>query len=145
MKDEKGLWQYLRPKLKMHGIFTRIETRETAVGVPDVDAFLPDFGPVKIELKICKRTQKGFELRPAQHRYLQDRLKLGDKNLWVLACIDDKSLHVKPWFILIHASSSRQLIEDKSVTNWMKHAFWTHHGYFDEDTAEKLVEAIKDV
>ena len=145
MKDEKGMWQYLRPKLAGFGMFTRIESGATASGIPDVDAFIEDFGPVKIELKICKDVNKGFVLRPAQHRYMQDRLKAGDRNLWILAALDDRSISSKPRWLLIHGSSSRQLIEDKSVTNWMKHAHFDYHGYWDEEVAKCLTEAIQDV
>ena len=142
MKDEAGMWKYLRPKLAGHGMFTRIETRETASGVPDVDAFLPDVGPVKIELKICKKVENGFTLRPAQHRFMQDRLKWGDKNVWILACLDDRSISAKPRWMLIHGSSSRQLIEDKHVLNWQKYAFWDFHGYLEEESVQKMVEVL---
>lgn len=146
MRDERGMWQYLRPKFSMHGMFTRIETRETASGVPDVDAFIKDFGAVKIELKICKKIGDGFTLRPAQHRWMQDRIKVGDRNVWILAAIDDVSISQKPRWLLIHGSSSRQLIEDKSITNWQKHAFFNYHGYLDqEEIINCIMEIMKDV
>lgn len=143
MKDEAGMWRYLRPKLAMHGMFTRIETRETASGVPDVDAFISDLGAVKIELKICKDIRKGFHLRPAQHRWMQDRIKAGDRNLWVLAALDDRSISSNPRWLLIHGSSSKQLIQDKSVENWMKHAFFNHHGYLEAESVEAMLEEMR--
>lgn len=144
MKDEAGMWRYLSPKVRSHGMFTRIETRETASGVPDVDAFLEDFGAVKIELKICKDIKRGFTLRPAQHRFMQDRLKVGDRRVWILACIDDKSVSQKPRWMLIHGSSSRQLIEGKTVANWMNLSWWNFHGYLDDaDVVNNMMETIK--
>ena len=145
MKDEAGMWKYLRPKLSGYGMFTRIETRETASGVPDVDAFIADFGAVKIELKICKKIADGFTLRPAQHRFIQDRIRVGDKNIWILAAIDDVSISTKPRWLLIHGSSSRQLIEDKSIANWQKHSFFDFHGYLEENSVAEMMETVKDV
>ncbi|AEM62920.1 DNA helicase [Vibrio phage phiVC8] len=143
MKDEHGMWKYLRPKLAPHGMFTRIETGGTASGVPDVDAFIEDYGPLKIELKICKNVNDGFTLRPAQHRFMQDRIKLGDRRLWILASIDDRSISAQPRWLLIHGSSSRQLIEDKSVANWMKHAWYDHHGFLDNESIERLISEMQ--
>ena len=145
MRDERGMWDYLRPKLAGQGMFTRIETRETASGVPDVDAYIKEFGAVKIELKICKRLADGFKLRPAQHRFMQDRIAVGDKNLWILAAIDDATLSQKPRWFLIHGSSSKQLIANKTATGWQRLAWWEHFGYLDDERIAEMMDVIKNV
>jgi len=142
MNSEAGLWQHMIKWWKPFGKIDRIETGMTTSGVPDVDAYFKQYGSVKIELKFCKKFLKGLELRPAQHRYMQDRIKFGDRDIWIFAAIDDPSINSDVMWMLIHSSHSRSLIENKSCANWLRHAEWTHEGDLNSVVVDTMMDTM---
>ncbi len=114
-KNETALWHGIKRELRKHGKFDRIETGNTSLGVPDIDGYITGFGAIKIELKHCKDEKKGFVLRPAQHRYMQDRIKAGDQNVWILACLDLPNRFEMLW---IHGHETLKLIKNSNPLFW---------------------------
>lgn len=108
IKRESDLWRYLRISIKpqIGGHWSRIESHATAIGVPDVNA--SRFGwDVWIELK----QGDDANIRPAQYRWIKDRLKEGNKNIWIIHQQENYG------FMAIHGSMV-DMIKNKPKATW---------------------------
>ena len=137
IKSEAAFWKHLRdnniPKTaKTH--YSRVESHATSTGIPDVD-FCHDGFSFYLELK--HSDGKDFELRPAQHRWIQDRFKAGFFNVWILALHQPTET-----VLLIHGHLSRMLIEHPRVCDWNKVACasWPLRDFTFKDMVHKMKE-----
>jgi len=113
-QGEKKMWDYLRPKLKAHGHFDRIESHATAVGVPDIDYCISGYCN-NLELKWTDSEKRGFRLRPAQAGWFRKRVKaLGQP--WLLAL---SQIRGKRGYVLIPGASVPDLVHTTRVTDWL--------------------------
>jgi hypothetical protein len=143
MRSETGLWEYIKPKLAKFGDFARIETGASALGIPDVDVYHNLYGAMKIELKFCKNTSKGFTLRPAQYAFITRRCRLGDKATFVLACLNDVNHTVKPEFMIIPNCHAKELVQDHRPDAWRDLAIWLHRGRLNENLLKEMFKEME--
>ena len=129
--SETGVWKHLQSKVRSKGHFTRIESGMTVLGQPDVN-YCVDGEEGNLELKYCRGTTDGFELRPAQYQWMKRRIKAGGFQIWILAHIGQDNT-----WILVHGSHAEKCI--KNPKKWLDYATRTWHGNF---SAEELVELI---
>lgn len=116
IRSEGELWEKFRDrgvKRKWHP--TRIESGATKLGIPDV--YLCITGqPTWVELKHSNNGEP-FELRAAQHRWIQDEIAAGNHNIWILACVNEPGKD--PLMLFIKGAHSAYLIRNNSVKDWI--------------------------
>lgn len=120
IKSETKYWEHLRDhnfKRIPNSHFSRIESHATALGIPDVNAVIQG-RDVWIELKHCLSWTDELTLRGSQHRWMQERIKAGAKNVWILAHVADTGSNM-----LIRAEGgTKDLIDNPSVDHWWSRA-----------------------
>lgn len=110
---EQKLWNNIGPKLRRYGHFERIESHETALGMPDVDYCIGGYSN-KLELKYTASEKKGFRLRPAQAGWFKKRVRAKGQP-WLLAMAE---IRKTKGFILIAATDVPRLVYTTKVEDW---------------------------
>jgi len=127
-QNEGELWLHFAEKMKPYGHFSRVESHETANGIPDID-FCIEGTESHIELKFNNgsRVKKDF-IRPSQVRWFRRRIKAGG-HPWLFA------------LFLVGGTRYYMLFDDiediygaKNYTTWKACAFkyWRYEMNWDE-------------
>lgn len=113
MSGERKMWDYLGPKLRFAGHFERIESHETAVGIPDVSYCIKGYNNF-IELKYTEK-ENGCILRASQCAWFKKRVKAKGQP-WLL--LQMKIRDTRGW-ALIPGCDVPPLVYTKNVIDWM--------------------------
>ena len=117
-RDEKAFWMQISPYLMARGQFSRVESGDTASGIPDLD-YCIDGVESHMELKICADPRKGVKLRDKQYRWFRERVEAGGHPFLLLKII----VGPVPVWCLYHGKT---IVEMKGHRHTML-SYWHDH------------------